>query len=790
MAELEERDERLALASQISRRTVPDSQEPSGPSWSQGQASGLSTTTANPAPLTQPQDAAEPPESQPSQIPSRQPGQSASPGDQRQRLGDAAIATSSLDTSNSSRHLDAAPPTLAASPIFNTQPPVPHVFNIPESSVHGQAPVSSSHAAIPATATDKSQSSTGSCPRAEPDGTHSQDAQMVSGDEFASQVNAFSGSDTIQESPEKSDPSAASSGHVDKANAGSSSAKGMDAAEASNSTPPGRRMLAAEELSQLFNLDDSMHLSEPAPGSSLLEQRPDVAVSSVHSPSADRSLPSSGQSLQKLVDAAFSSLIDAPPATLMPIEASHEQPPTVSPADVSRQTEAEKAALPSMPSLPSQGLVMPSLLDSSRYSLQAAQAPREEPSSATSSDVDSHLGQTTHIVTLPFQASLRPLYDETLLNARQDVTEFSQVFNNEIFVAPNEALVSRIDQLFGQLSNICDYPPDAVGTVLADLPSSQLAKYACDSNSKFSFVYEFLEGLCKDTKILIVARSVDLLRLLAHLAEAARVECTCEAIGNRTSIYSESAAQVTLALPRDSVQVFDFDVVIAFDRSFATSRASHGLETVDKAAGTKKPRLLTLVTTHSIEHIDLHVPEEMSHLERKSALLIGIARARKLVSDPERGYAEPHELAGVFVDYFNGKSDAIILEPVPLPDDVLDIYLGTQSQPPIPPVSLAETDGRKRKLVNRPHTRAAHRDLQLTRSQDEDSDGHVKKTRVLPPSGFAAEETEPPLPDDVQALLKVAGAAKLSAKPGQAHVRVPLDALQALAEKVGHPMRD
>ncbi|KAM4056205.1 HDA1 complex subunit [Hirsutella rhossiliensis] len=753
LAELEDGDERLALASQISRRTVPDSQEPSGPTWSQGQASGLVTTPGDLGPHMQQSDATGTLESQPSQIPSRQPEQSASPGGQRQHLGAAAISKSLLDTSDSSYH-----------------PPIPHAFNLPESSLHSQASASSSHALIPATATDKSQPSTDSCPQAERVGALSQDAQVVSRDEFVSQVNAFSRSDsTVQESPEKSDPSVTSSGQPNKTNSRSSpqkppATKGMNAAEAGNSTPPGRRMLAAEELSQLFDLDNSMDMSEPDPTASLLEQRLDMPLGSVHPASATQPRPSSVQSLQKLVDAAFSNPIGAPSGTLMPSDASHAQQPTVSPADVSKQTEAEKAALTSMPSLPSQGLVTPSLLDSSRDSLQAAQALREESSSETSSDVAPHFGQMEHVVTLPFQASLRPYYDDTLLKSRQDVTEFSQIFNNEIYVAPNEALVSRIDQLFGRLSNVCDYPPDVVGTVLADLPPSQLAKYACNSNSKFNFVFELLQGLYKDTKILIVARSVELLRLLDHLAEAAHVECTCEAIGKRTSSYSKSAAQVTLTLPGEDVKVLDFDVVIGFDRSFATSRVFSGLRSVTKTADAKRPRLLTLVTTHSIEHIDLHVPDDMSHLERKSALLLGIARARKLVSDPERGYPEPHELAGVFVDYLNGKSDAIISEPVPLPDEVLDIYLGTQSQPQMPLVSLTEPDGRKRKL-------------------DEDSDDHVKKTRVLPPRELAVEETEPPVPDDVQAMLKGVGAAKMPTKPGQTHVRVPLAVLQALAEK-------
>lgn len=780
LAELEDGDERLALASQLSGRTVPDSQAPSGPTWSQSQPSCPITTSMRRELRTQQPDEARLPDSSPPEISSRQPDQTTAPGGHGQHLDNAVAdsrSASSLATS-ASYHQPASPNAALATPVFATQPPVPHTFTIPGSSLHSQNSEPSSHAAIPATATGTSQHLTGSCSHAELAGSQSQDAQVVSRDELASQVNVFSRSESIvQEHLQISDLSAASSAQRGNIPSGFTPPRPTKIDEME--TPPKGRMSATEELSQLFDLENAMAIPDPAPAASLLEPRPDLPGGSTSTQ------PSSEESLQKMVDEAFRNPRDLPSGTMAPSESSRMIQPTVSPADISRQTEADMAALPSIPSPSSQRAMTPDLCGSSRIALQAAQAPCEESTSETSSDAVSHLNQMEHIVTLPFQASLRSLYEETLFKSRKDVTEFGTIFN-EIYVEPDQALVSRIDQLFGRLSNICDYPPDVVGTALENLPPSQLAKYACDSNSKFSFIFELLQGLYKDIKFLIVARSVELLRLLHHLAGAAKVECICEAIERRTSDYPTSAAQVTLVLPDEDVRALDFDVVVGFDRSFASSRISSRLEADVKSTDAKRPRVLTLVTTHSIEHIGLHVPGDMGPLERKNALLSGIVRARKLVSDPERGYSEPHGIASVFVEYFNGQTDTIISEPVPLPDEVLDIYLSSQSQPQMPLVSLPELEGRKRKLVRWPASRAGCPENWLTQSQDDDNDVTVK-TRILAPGQLTVEETAPPLPDDIEAFLKAVNGAKGTTEQGQMHVRVPVAVLQVLAEKVCRP---
>lgn len=584
----------------------------------------------------------------------------------------------------------------------------------------------------------------------------SQDAQVAYRAELRSLM------DTLTSSHENSRESAASNRPLtsrERESPGPSSSQRMEESHAGQA-PPGTRESAAHELSQLFNLDNAM--VEATSAASHPAQQLDTPVESAQPAPVAQPEPSLLHSMQNLLDLAFGPSSGPPSRTLMPSEAQHTQQPTVSPADISRQTQPEQTAPLSVPLFVSQEAAHSHLEESSRESISMAQVPGEQASREASSEGAPDQGLMEHVVTLPFQASLRPFYDDTLLEHRRDVTEFSMAFNNEVYVVPEEALVHKIDHLFSRLLNICDYPQDAVGTVLEDLPPAQLAKYSCDANPKFNFIYELLHGLLKDARVLIVARSVELLRLLYYLTEALAVECICSAIGKTKSEFTASAAHVTLALPSEELGGFDFDVVIGFDHSFSTSPVSKGLGS--ESPGKKGPLLLVLVTTHSIDHIDLHLLEDLGPLERKNALLSGVVRARKLVRDPERGYPEPHEIAGIFVDYLNGETDMVVWEPVPVPAEVLDIFISSQSRSQQQASAPEQGNGRKRKF-------------------DDSDDEDAKRMRVLPLKESTVDAKEPPLPDDVRDMIDGVDAADTAIRSSKVQVKIPLTVLQALAEK-------
>ena len=564
----------------------------------------------------------------------------------------------------------------------------------------------------------------------------------------------------------------------------------MEPGAASESTESAPQPSAVDELSQILNLDNVLtdvtpthdhpdsvlpghaeHLSIPEIDSSLQEmpqqppsRHPPVQESIGPENEGHRDSETRGQrqqsaaeSLQSIVDLNFQNPNVPVPGTVEADASNGPELPTVSLADISRQPEM--GPLPLMPSL----MAHDDPFGSSGVSVPVGHPELDHESSDDSSDGSQEQMSLKHIVTLPFQASLRPAYDDTLLESKRAVTQFGASFNSELYVEPEEALVQQIDHLFSRLHNLCDYPPDALGSVLEDLPSNQLIKYCCDANPKFNFIYELLHRLTNDTRVLIVARSVDLLRLLCRMTDALEIECICEDIGKLKSEFAASAARVTLILPQRAASGDDYDVVIGFDHSFGSSRIGKSLE--PQVPEAKSPLVLILVTTHSIEHIDHYIPEDLTLLERKNALLSGIVRSRQLVSDPERGYPEPHEIASLFLDYLNGQVEGIVWDPVPVPEEVMDIYLSSQTRSQMPTSGTPEPNNdRKRK-------------------HDEPDDEDAKRMRMLPHGQSTVQTNRAPLPDDVKAILGSVDPGETAIKSSQVHVNVSLATLQALAEQ-------
>ncbi|KAJ2978159.1 hypothetical protein NQ176_g3973 [Zarea fungicola] len=457
----------------------------------------------------------------------------------------------------------------------------------------------------------------------------------------------------------------------------------------------------------------------------------------------------------------FNTQLEPDSQMLMPMHL-HEpqQSGTISPSDL-----LESADIPPPDTAPQSTLdFVASTADfgsSAAEPITLGQVSPESPSSSTTSDDPVSM---QHIITLPFQASLRPQYDDTLLAHRKQVKEFSEVFSSEDYVEPNDALVSKIDDLLTALRNLCDYPQDLIGTTLESLDPRQQVKYACDANPKFCFVFELLQGIESNIRVLIIAQSAQLLRLLAYVAETLEIDCMSKSIATLSTGSHESACTVTLALPNEEIDTDDFEVVIGFDHAFGGSPMARALSQEGQAV--RPPLVLTLVTTHSIEHIDQQLPSDLGALERRNALLAGIVNARKLTSDPDRGYPEPHEIATMFCGYLNGDVDGVLWEPLSLPEEVLDIYMSSQSQVLTHTRTIPDTEGgRKRKL-------------------DDDTEDDAKRVRTIPQASTATTRIdEVPLPDDVRWLLDSVAAASQNLPGTGVSIQVSLSVLQALAEK-------
>ncbi|KAI9149253.1 hypothetical protein HJFPF1_11303 [Paramyrothecium foliicola] len=842
IAELEDRDERLAVSSQLSQRTVPDSQEPSGQSWSQDRrrsqvltlADTQSDTKREPTPIQNhsspktcvpgdSQDAAVSVDPD-SEIPSHQPRDS---GDQLsaqpdpQSLQGPQVASQEPSASRTSQATETA---------FLTQ------VDTPLDDQTGVDLFSSSVARIEATTSEDNSNDT-TRQQDQPSQRDSQAAQIVRHDPSPHTEEFATSGDTHEDLASTSSPASASKSHEKEpppSSAGfGSSFRAEDfstyaerlssqprservspefrsrAMEGLGSDDPSasRRVSAVDELRQLCSFDDIITDSTPSNADSeqhLAESQPaggdQVALSSavdsimppppsvnIHSQVLDPAsswVPESSVVPQELENEPLSH----PMLTQPPMETSNEtqtqtssslqgnlssgtihpgslgvQLATVSPADITRLMVDDAAALDTDTGLAQSG-ISPSALDLSSNSVTMAQLPfRNDEENRSLSSTPSDDSPVDHLVTLPFHARARPLYDDTILEYRNEIKRFGDVFNSEIYMEPDSALLARIDELLSRLQSLCDLPQDFDGINLARLSPSEQVKYSYDGSTKFHFVFELLQALEKDTNVLIIAKSQDILRILFYMAESLKIECQSEALG-RSANFESSAVRLTLALPTEELDVVTgFDIVIGFDPTYSQSSVAKQLSSLTER---KSPHLLLLVTTHAIEHIDLRIPGGLPPSERRNALLSGIVRARKLVSDPERGCSEPNEIAKLFSDYFNGADEPLEWEPVPIPDHVLDIYETMQSQGPTPAVpSKDEEIGSKRKF-------------------DDDDGGDAKRMRILPLKETLVQVNEPLLSDEVRRFLE--GISNSSAETTgtlDAKVLVSVSVLESLAEE-------
>ncbi|KAM3564396.1 hypothetical protein MY1884_000744 [Beauveria asiatica] len=783
LSELEEQDQRLALSSQISLRSVPDSQDYSGQSLSTASLHKVIDSAVSSLPES---GCAVIPDSlerqgnrvvstytenlhefiPESSIPAETNADSAIPSRQQdakeQSFSGVPRFNSTSDSSNQPAQSpqitarDSLSASLGEAPKFLTQLKILEYSTLLTSSPHREQP-----------SPPLSQAGTSPAPQASHQASH--DAQVVP--DFFDTVleRAIDGKET--NTTPAQDPIR------DPQNKYSHIADEIDLEEISMADSTGTQRSAVDELNDLFTINpttdspaqshDTNQAAATEDGASEIfklqnqpSQNPSASVDSLdpshwHPPTveavdeSDLTASTSG--------IAFNTQPDTRAQLLIPMHSHEGLPGTVSPSEILASAGAVLDHNAS-PILEAPGVIPAAVFGSSAERIiPGQQSPGSPSSSATSDDpVLMH-----HLVTLPFQASVRPQYDDILLAHRKHVKEFSEVFSNEEYVEPNPSLVEKIDELFCALRNICDYPQDLLGTSLEKLSPRDQVKYACDANPKFNFVFELLQGIETSIRVLIVAQSLELLRLLAHVAATLDIDCSAPALESLHNVSNDSACNVTLALPNEEFDIDDFEVVIGFDHTFGSSPVAQAL--LRQGQAVRPPMVITLVTTHSIEHIDRQLQGELNPLERRNALLASIVNARKLTSDPDPGYPEPYSIATIFYEFLNGAAEEVFWDPIPVPEDVLDVYMSSQSQSQQPAVAETESS-RKRKL-------------------DDDNKEEAKRMRSTFKESSASKQ-EVPLPDDVRSLLDSVSAAGQALPGSRVSIRVPLSVLQAIAEKM------
>jgi hypothetical protein len=303
-------------------------------------------------------------------------------------------------------------------------------------------------------------------------------------------------------------------------------------------------------------------------------------------------------------------------------------------------------------------------------------------------------------VTLPMAANIRAAYLEIISQNKATMINFGDVLSNSDS-NPEPALVTKLDGIFKDLLNLCDLP--AYHDDLPELGKIEKMKHATNSNSKFSFVYEFLHGLWDINARILVLCQPDVFEYLE--AVISTTNCPYSVLaqsGEDSSAQSTEGTSVILAVAgQDLSNVQGIDVVISFDH---TARSVELPATL--GYGSMAPIVLSLVATYSLDHIDQQlVDQDLDSLERRNALNLASVTALEYLRNPDRQCVEPHEAAKTFANFLRNPENGLDWEPHPLPADVFEIWLSSQTQNSQAQVNQPDMlsgpgSGRKRHLVS------------------------------------------------------------------------------------------
>ncbi|KAL1903173.1 hypothetical protein Sste5346_000458 [Sporothrix stenoceras] len=428
---------------------------------------------------------------------------------------------------------------------------------------------------------------------------------------------------------------------------------------------------------------------------------------------------------------------------------------------------------------------------------------------------------SSYVVTLPLAANTRQYYADLVVEKENERTikEFSGAFSRDEFVAPSAETVARVDVLLRKLMDFSDLP--TYYDSLPPMSKQAMMKHAVDTNSKYSFVHEFLDGISTlENDVLILVRkgvAMDYVEAIVSTAgipveryhapgstSSATTGSDSEKRRRRSSELSVVLADTTEMSEAMNADVTEtdnfpppnaFDIVIGFDHTARTTEliayflGEFSPKSMDDAAAAlnngriarrqlPKPIVMLLVSAFTLEHIDVRLERNsVDDLERKNALLLCTLECLPQLRDcpPELLPAMPHEAAKAFADIVADPTKVLDWEPTPLPEDVFDIYMHSSGVASQPTFTQEET------IDNR---LLASRKRQL--EDDGDEDGNRGNDT---PKRMRLTETSTPIiravPNRFNDIIKYSlGRLDVAASSNDPVVEISLAQLEALASKV------
>ncbi|KAF3760178.1 hypothetical protein M406DRAFT_109289 [Cryphonectria parasitica EP155] len=259
-----------------------------------------------------------------------------------------------------------------------------------------------------------------------------------------------------------------------------------------------------------------------------------------------------------------------------------------------------------------------------------------------------------YIITLPPPARARAQWPDILKLNRQEMEAFKVTFSQNAPGSPNDRVIARIDTMLhslGEMSNLPPYHKD-----LESLTQVEWMRYARDTTSKLSFIYEFLDRL-RDVQVEIVI-------LTAGGAVAEKVEAIVSQGGftyrhaqqqdwSHPSSEDGSACKVVLVDTTQPAQPprLTENIVIAYDETAETSGVLQPYKT--RELNDQTPLIFSLVEFYSLEHINQRLSPRMDPMERRFAQLECIAALAGYAEDETvlEGIPPPHQFASDLARY-------------------------------------------------------------------------------------------------------------------------------------------
>ncbi|KAI1104866.1 hypothetical protein F4804DRAFT_168901 [Jackrogersella minutella] len=331
-------------------------------------------------------------------------------------------------------------------------------------------------------------------------------------------------------------------------------------------------------------------------------------------------------------------------------------------------------------------------------------------------------GPNEHLVTLPFYSNSRPVYNDVLREHEDLIREYNASFLMLPYGKPHPTTVSKLDEMFSRLFDICDLPP-FMETVPSMTPA-EVTKHVVGTNAKFAFVDELLTCLAdvkSDKKILILVRPGKTMDLLGKAVES-KGYCYSrsgqEVVGLSTARHTLVVA-ISSTLETSSSIPDDVDAVIAFDHTYRP-------ELLPSSLRESSPPLLVLTNTCSIQHLNMRVSESLELLERKNVLVLALVKAMRYVEDVGSSQiTQLHRAAEVFSDYIQDPdNDDFYWDPQEVPENVFEDLHAASSQ-----AQTSQSDQRLLGADQAPDSRKRSHE-----ADDDDDESSFKRPRVSQPT--------------------------------------------------------